>query len=838
MAQNFYNTRDEILNNLQIYGKLILPAGDIVVNSSGSIQAAIDSLAGTNAQGRTISISPGTYVENLVIENFSAGPSFESTQAQPVTSGFSIVGDPRWIAGATYMHGLYQSVYTQQLYDSDTNPTQIVGYSPPLGTLHGNVTITNVGSSPSNVVAVTITGAPALDIDTPYGFPGVIQQPDFVACGIVVGDHVLIKDADGLITELSITAVSGNQITLNGSVDLGGNNATLTFCPNVKVLNKSGFQNTCSISGPSLTLRGIRFSIDPSASNVQNNLFVMGPTTIDMSGCLIDDLPGLTASTVLLNTGCSINGYEVLGSPDTAPGTFSTLFQYNHNSVVTGTSQLSSIFPSPVDITYNISVAQAMLVSGANVAGGTWDVIGATNVVPNTYSGVFAQSSVFSPTTLRINGYVIGLTSQQSEISTSDYLNVVGFGAFDSEFAAGVVVYASSVATLANDFCVIDSLDLTSPPPPTSIGILLSIGSVFKMGDASYSPGITPSYAYFHINNVFWGILAESSHFAHGEVGSSIVQFTNVGWMVEEDIDSHIDAANTITNSDFTIYGDAGGIQYNVSAPILPAEGLHLLNNYYGPHNMTMDLIGNDSVSNLYFASPYEKKIINIRSDYGTRYFNVTPVADVNQSLAGKYWEFTTSPANATSAFYVWYQVSGVGVDPAPAGRSGIQINISTNDTAVDIANETASQLQAYFLPGNAPYPKGSAQIVYYPGSIGAFSNPATFEFRTRVDGACIAGVDVDSGFTISSVLDPTTFGPVITEGNPPGDIFGANAQPHTVSLTDPDGNAVGVFYGTGIPYGAYKATFAGTNVGEGLLIQVECDCCVYVLNSFGVTFS
>jgi hypothetical protein len=64
----------------------------------------------------------------------------------------------------------------------------------------------------------------------------------------------------------------------------------------------------------------------------------------------------------------------------------------------------------------------------------------------------------------------------------------------------------------------------------------------------------------------------------------------------------------------------------------------------------------------------------------------ITPVADVAGSLNNTY--FTISSAADATSYYVWYNVAGGGVDPAPGG-TGVEVAIATNDTADAIATAT-----------------------------------------------------------------------------------------------------------------------------------------------------
>lgn len=80
-----------------------------------------------------------------------------------------------------------------------------------------------------------------------------------------------------------------------------------------------------------------------------------------------------------------------------------------------------------------------------------------------------------------------------------------------------------------------------------------------------------------------------------------------------------------------------------------------------------------------------------------------TTVADVAGSLAGKHFTFNTGLN--TKSYYAWYNVSGSGVDPAIAGKTGIEIEIATDDTADDVASATRlklNQLSDFVISGTA----------------------------------------------------------------------------------------------------------------------------------------
>lgn len=68
-----------------------------------------------------------------------------------------------------------------------------------------------------------------------------------------------------------------------------------------------------------------------------------------------------------------------------------------------------------------------------------------------------------------------------------------------------------------------------------------------------------------------------------------------------------------------------------------------------------------------------------------------TTVADVSGNLGGKYFTFNT--AFNKQQYYIWYKVSGSGADPAPAGKTGILVQLTLNDSASVVAQKTSDAI-------------------------------------------------------------------------------------------------------------------------------------------------
>lgn len=103
-----------------------------------------------------------------------------------------------------------------------------------------------------------------------------------------------------------------------------------------------------------------------------------------------------------------------------------------------------------------------------------------------------------------------------------------------------------------------------------------------------------------------------------------------------------------------------------------------------------------------------------------TEITDVVCVADVAGSLAGKY--FLISAGDAGVDYYVWYKVSGSGIDPNIAFRTGVEVDISTGDSATAVATATASALTALADFNATP----ATDTVTVTPAIGGYTRDAT----------------------------------------------------------------------------------------------------------------
>lgn len=123
---------------------------------------------------------------------------------------------------------------------------------------------------------------------------------------------------------------------------------------------------------------------------------------------------------------------------------------------------------------------------------------------------------------------------------------------------------------------------------------------------------------------------------------------------------------------------------------------------------------------------------------------HVTCVADVSSSLNSKYFLLNDGE---NDKFYVWFNVGGAGVDPAPAGRTGITVAFAANSSASSIATAIAAAVDA-----NAEF------VASADGAVVTITNADAGEADDTVD--------VDTGFTFAQCQEGGLLDLGLTEGD------------------------------------------------------------------------
>ena len=122
----------------------------------------------------------------------------------------------------------------------------------------------------------------------------------------------------------------------------------------------------------------------------------------------------------------------------------------------------------------------------------------------------------------------------------------------------------------------------------------------------------------------------------------------------------------------------------------------------------------------------------------------ITTVADSSGSLQSKYFfinaieaDSTTDVGFKTVEYYVWLDVSSGGSDPSISSKTGVEVNVSTNDTAATVATAVKNALDA---------------LSNFSASVD--SNVVTVTNANR--GSVTDASDNDTGFTIATTTQGT----------------------------------------------------------------------------------
>jgi len=120
---------------------------------------------------------------------------------------------------------------------------------------------------------------------------------------------------------------------------------------------------------------------------------------------------------------------------------------------------------------------------------------------------------------------------------------------------------------------------------------------------------------------------------------------------------------------------------------------------------------------------------------------HVTTVADVASSLNNKYFLLNDGE---NDGFYVWFNVAAAGVDPAPAGRTGIVVAIAANASAATVASAMQVAVDA-----NAEFVASVSSNVVTITNADAGDADDTVDFNTGFTFAqCQEGGSLDLGLT------------------------------------------------------------------------------------------
>lgn len=108
--------------------------------------------------------------------------------------------------------------------------------------------------------------------------------------------------------------------------------------------------------------------------------------------------------------------------------------------------------------------------------------------------------------------------------------------------------------------------------------------------------------------------------------------------------------------------------------------------------NSDAKFVGTSSSEMAFITASTVGNLLNV-TDFNTHLLFAVQDGSSPASLNNKY--FYINSANNVIQYYVWYNVDSTGTDPAIGGKTGIEVDISSNDLASVIATLTAIEINA-----------------------------------------------------------------------------------------------------------------------------------------------
>lgn len=102
---------------------------------------------------------------------------------------------------------------------------------------------------------------------------------------------------------------------------------------------------------------------------------------------------------------------------------------------------------------------------------------------------------------------------------------------------------------------------------------------------------------------------------------------------------------------------------------------------------------------------------------------DVTLAADSGGSLNSTFWTFNS--AGDLYGYYVWYNINAAGVDPAPTGRTGIEVAGATGATANTLATATRAAITASAAASYVTVTGATSHVILTNKSPGACTDAA-----------------------------------------------------------------------------------------------------------------
>lgn len=167
-----------------------------------------------------------------------------------------------------------------------------------------------------------------------------------------------------------------------------------------------------------------------------------------------------------------------------------------------------------------------------------------------------------------------------------------------------------------------------------------------------------------------------------------------------------------------------------------------------------------------------------VTSQVANNVVDVTCVADSAGSKNSTWWKFYS--AGDVYGYYVWYNINSAGVDPAPAGLTGIQVAGATNASAATLATATITAINASTAASYVTASAGASghlilSSIQYGASTAAANGTASYGATFSVTQAGSYGVPAASGLNVT-ILKNSTSQAVYAFPSPTQPIMGGSA--------------------------------------------------------------
>jgi len=623
------------------------------------------------------------------------------------------------------------------LYFVSGDNFELEGFTPATGTLNGTTTNTTTGITSAQVVS-TIVPAFSTTGNTTVGAVEITSVTTVAdVSGSLSSVYFLISSADNVTnyyvwinvnntgTNPNISGLTGIQVNIP-------TNATATQVATAIASAVNGFNGDFNVT-----------SLGSAVTITNSTVGATTPSSAGTSGFTVTESPILTISS---NTATNPTVVTTTTAHGLVTGNSIVITNSNSTPSINGAYQITYISPTTFSIPVNVTVA------------GTTGNIAIPGIDANIITGIASSSGIQVGTIITDTGgaipaftYVTAIGIGSITISNNATSIVVG----DTlNFDAGINfnTTATGPVTFLNPTINSYNFEAIAPPaapdlPPTNaelVALQTYLQSLITqlqselpniISSNSQTNFITPIqlttsanvYVTFTIPQGvtatdFYQIYRTQIFTATGtQVLETDVVPNDEEQLVFEGFPTPAQlAAGTITVLDITPPEFAGAFLYTNATT---GQGI-LQSNYPPPFALDINLFKNcvfyantstffgQSLNLLGVAQMIAEfnagghPSITITNGVATETFyfvvgepeitNITTVADVAGSLAGKY--FTLNSALNANMYYFWYIVSGVGTDPMVPGLTGIPINIITGDSANTVALKTNNVINSLVL--------------------------------------------------------------------------------------------------------------------------------------------